>query len=303
MLTNSDPKKMVDVHVKSPHGSVLLAIIGIASAVVFLAGAFRCGRAGWRNDGNRDFAEGDRFGNSGNDGSGCGGDEAYALSAGLVSLVVIVCLLIAQNISSGTTCAAKAGPIVGVCLFAWWLVGAAILTFHGPFYVVSNGYIGAWVAFFTSVAFALEVSELMQKAASLVTGEANKINVHLLVVLVGSIVELVAAALVCSNGCGGYVAYAVAVGATSLFFCLVLVVGPQLSASANQLAFPIAVFLFLWWFVGAVILTFITPFVVASNGFWATWASAMATTLVAKDAFVAREHGRPTAAAVVASTA
>lgn len=63
------------------NGGLLLAIIGIASAVVFLAGVFRCDRADFRFDAN-DWGRG-----SGDGDSGCGGSEAYALCAGLISML------------------------------------------------------------------------------------------------------------------------------------------------------------------------------------------------------------------------
>lgn len=271
------------------NGGLLLAIIGIASAVVFLAGVFRCDRADFRFDAN-DWGRG-----SGDGDSGCGGSEAYALCAGLISMLLVVGLLVARRPSSSAAAAGSATPALGAFLLLWWLVAALVLTFHGPFYAVGNGYIGVWAACFASFAFAHEVSATVQKVSAPVIGGARAMNRHVLVVVAGSTVELVAAALGCRSGCAGYSAYAVAVGAASLFLCFLLIILPKTSLKGNRAMLALSVFLFLWWFVGAVILTFISPFTSASNGYWATWASVIAAALIAQ---TASGHAQPSAGAV-----
>ena len=51
---------------------------------------------------------------------------------------------------------ARAGPIsvlqlIGVFLVVWWIPGAGVLTFVGPFVVTSNGYFGAWAGLLASL--------------------------------------------------------------------------------------------------------------------------------------------------------
>ena len=44
----------------------------------------------------------------------------------------------------------KVAPYATGFLFIWWVLGAGITTFAGPFFQVGNGYIGAWGAFLSS---------------------------------------------------------------------------------------------------------------------------------------------------------
>ena len=44
----------------------------------------------------------------------------------------------------------KAVPYVSGFLCIWWVLGAGITTFQGPFTAVGNGYFGAWGAFIAS---------------------------------------------------------------------------------------------------------------------------------------------------------
>ncbi|KAJ1624378.1 hypothetical protein T492DRAFT_1047678 [Pavlovales sp. CCMP2436] len=267
-------------------GPALLFLVGAASTVVFLAGVFRCAsEGGWNRE--------DRAGFGGNTSSGCGANTAYALCTGLFSMLVVGGFLLAAL--GNASCASKAAPVVGVFLMLWWTVAALVLTFDGPFVVVSNGYLGSWLSCVAAFVYALEVSPLFHRVAIEVSGEAEKVTRHMLLMVVASIIELVAAALGCGRGgCSDYWAYATAVGAVSLFLCSVLIVGPKLAAM-DRLVKPICLFLALFWFVALVILTFVAPFVLASNGFWATWIACIASGLIAYDAF----SGQPTASSGV----
>lgn len=273
---------------KAPHGAALLTLIGLSSAVVFIAGLFRCARADFKDTKTE---ERDSHANSGNTGAGCSGDETWAMFAGLVAVVLVAGLLLFQKIPWSSAATTKSTPVFGAFLSVWWLIAALVLTFKGPFFLVSNGFLGAWIASLASLIYALEVSKRVHNFAARVSGERDKINAHVLILIVASVVELIAAALFCKAGCTGLNAYAVAVGAASIFFCLVLVLDPTIDAAANHLNLSLAVILFLWWFVAAIILTFITPFVEASNGFWATWVAAFTSGFIAKEAIAARMDG------------
>ncbi|KAG2440452.1 hypothetical protein HYH02_010334 [Chlamydomonas schloesseri] len=102
-------------------------------------------------------------------------------------------------------------------------------------------------------------------------------------ILAASIVELIAAGVVCTeaadNGkCETYVAWAVAVGAVSTFFtfvhALICTFKPVL---ANQIAPFLSTFLVLWWIPGAGIPTFKAPFVTVGNGYFSCWVAFLAS--------------------------
>jgi len=274
---------MVEVSARAPTGNGLLGLIAFASGVVFLAGCFSCGRSrgwgnGWGDDDNNGRGNG-FYVNNGNNNNGCFGNVAYTLACGLVGMVVALFMIFGEKCSPVAGCVSSARPYVGLFLFLWWLIGACIITFDGPYTVVSNGYLGAWVACFASIAYSMEVSEWANKFINLFKGEASKMGTAMLGLVIASCVELIAAAIACGN-CSNYVAYAVAVGAVSLFFCIVILFVPQCIPAASSAAPYIMVFLFLWWFVAAIVLTFVSPFVWAGNGYFATWVAAICAAIM-----------------------
>mmetsp|Transcript_14847 Transcript_14847/g.43630 ORF Transcript_14847/g.43630 Transcript_14847/m.43630 type:complete len:248 (+) Transcript_14847:3-746(+) len=181
-----------------------------------------------------------------------------------------------------------------------WFLAAAIFTSAGPFTSVGNGYIGAWLAAAAALR-AAHVSSVRARALMAALAEryertagAASVSSAVTVLAAASAVETVAAALACAaadaegNGsCGGHVAYAVAVGAVSLFACLIFValgILPVAAASGATVRRALAAFLFTWWAVAAAVLTFVAPFTVASNGYFATWAAMLASVQVVHDA-------------------
>jgi hypothetical protein len=44
----------------------------------------------------------------------------------------------------------KVVPYMAGFLFVWWIPGAGVTTFSGPFLSVGNGYFGAWGAFLSA---------------------------------------------------------------------------------------------------------------------------------------------------------
>ena len=85
----------------------------------------------------------------------------YAFSVGVVSLVCALVLSAlhrwrAADLRRTLLTDARAGPIsvlqlIGVFLVVWWIPGAGVLTFVGPFVVTSNGYFGAWAGLLASL--------------------------------------------------------------------------------------------------------------------------------------------------------
>lgn len=75
------------------------------------------------------------------------------------------------------------------------------------------------------------------------------------------------------------VSYAISVAVVSLLACLILQTGEFVKPGflLNKFEKPVSLFLFFWWAVGTGIITFRGPFLVASNGYFASWLGLMST--------------------------
>eukprot|EP00193_Tetraselmis_chui_P003194 CAMPEP_0177758688 /NCGR_PEP_ID=MMETSP0491_2-20121128/4323_1 /TAXON_ID=63592 /ORGANISM="Tetraselmis chuii, Strain PLY429" /LENGTH=214 /DNA_ID=CAMNT_0019274449 /DNA_START=946 /DNA_END=1590 /DNA_ORIENTATION=- len=78
----------------------------------------------------------------------CGSRAAWALSAGIVSVVGSGLLLGLMH--GAPDVYHKVVPYMAGFLFVWWIPGAGVTTFSGPFLSVGNGYFGAWGAFLSA---------------------------------------------------------------------------------------------------------------------------------------------------------
>ena len=90
--------------------------------------------------------------------------HTYALIVGIVSLVVGLLLWFLQAKKPETLMKVlfnlpKVGDVTvesltAFFLFAWWCVGAGILTFQGPFTQTTNGYFATWAGLVSSTLIA-----------------------------------------------------------------------------------------------------------------------------------------------------
>eukprot|EP00192_Tetraselmis_astigmatica_P019010 CAMPEP_0117656556 /NCGR_PEP_ID=MMETSP0804-20121206/4868_1 /TAXON_ID=1074897 /ORGANISM="Tetraselmis astigmatica, Strain CCMP880" /LENGTH=255 /DNA_ID=CAMNT_0005462967 /DNA_START=150 /DNA_END=917 /DNA_ORIENTATION=+ len=78
----------------------------------------------------------------------CGGTYGWAISVGTISLVFSSVLTFLMFKKSDLY--EKIAPYGSGFLCVWWVLGAGITTFQGPFITVGNGYFGAWGAFMAS---------------------------------------------------------------------------------------------------------------------------------------------------------
>ncbi|PNW77184.1 hypothetical protein CHLRE_10g425850v5 [Chlamydomonas reinhardtii] len=107
--------------------------------------------------------------------------------------------------------------------------------------------------------------------------ESFAANAAVYYILAASIVELIAAGVLCEK-CDSYVAWAVAVGAISTFFTFVHAIICTFKPSlAAKIAPFLSTFLVLWWIPGAGIPTFKSPFVVVGNGYFSCWVAFLAS--------------------------
>jgi hypothetical protein len=110
-------------------------------------------------------------------------------------------------------------------------------------------------------------------------GGANLAYRPLIGLIFSSLTEMGAGIAVCTvNNCGSFQAYAVALGASSLFICIIMLLancGNSTTHSSGSARFQqvMGFLLFLWWLIGTGILTFDHPFQTAGNGFFACYAS------------------------------
>jgi F0F1-type ATP synthase assembly protein I len=82
------------------------------------------------------------------------GAEIYALIVGILSMVFIfVYFLFAkkkpasfESFRAGGRAELTAAQLFAIFLFLWWLPGACVLTFYGPYTMTSNSYFASWAA-------------------------------------------------------------------------------------------------------------------------------------------------------------
>jgi hypothetical protein len=160
-------------------------------------------------------------------------------------------------------------------LFLWVFVGMLVLTFGGPFVTaVDNGYYSNFFGLFGAVITVADVSK------------ENNFTLKLNVLLsCSSLIVLIASGLHCPGGCTDIIAYQISLSAISLFFAL-LVVGLQTYEVETGFYQILAIFQFLWWIAGFVVLTFFGSFqspTGLANGFFFTWISLALSTLLVFD--------------------
>eukprot|EP00298_Acanthocystis_sp_HF-20_P007598 c17154_g1_i1.p1 GENE.c17154_g1_i1~~c17154_g1_i1.p1 ORF type:complete len:279 (-),score=101.48 c17154_g1_i1:42-854(-) len=95
-----------------------------------------------------------------------------------------------------------------------------------------------------------------------------------IIVLIASLIELIAASKACGDAdkCEKEVAYSVSVGCIAIFTIIPILILSKISPSVVELITPlVSGFLFLWWGIGACVLTFRSPFKTTQNGYFASW--------------------------------
>ncbi|CAM9586013.1 unnamed protein product [Sphacelaria rigidula] len=93
-----------------------------------------------------------------------GGLYGYAFSCGLISFAGVVAVMFLQMKGKGDLVDKFRKPI-SVFFLIWWLLGAAIGTFEGPFTTAGNGYFSAWIAFYASLKYAYTTSDKVRDFA------------------------------------------------------------------------------------------------------------------------------------------
>jgi len=260
-------KKFTESSSEGNAEATLLGVVAFGSLTVMVQGAFDCGN---EDDGSTE----------------CTNAQGYAVAVGCISLVVsLVCGLVPPL----KPCRKYIMPVLALFLFA----GIATLTFayreecgpvtdangnptrscpantdSGVFAKPGNGFFGIWMA--TFACFALTYALWTPEEESM-ADLAKDPRVHVGMIAVASFFEFWAAGILCEwktaldindvNQCVDEYAYAVAIGIISFVVSVVMIVLYLCAKGVAEKVQPVvAVFLFLWWVAGFIVVTFEAPF-------------------------------------------
>jgi len=225
---------------------------------------------------------------------------AWGLSVAVVSTTLSMLLFFLLTLRGDYQEDAQYGPVEGtapirktrpehiflvVLLWCIWLPGTGLLTFISPYTLLGNAYIACWLGFITSSYLLLQtVHHNFAWAHSLGHDVAR---VALFLIMLASVIELVQASLSCpplkpNSGGGGcdtrLQRWALATGiASSVFaFCTLLIAFFRKSIPPFVLKI-VAILLFAWWIPAAGTLTWMDPFTLPGNAYFACWAAYLAS--------------------------
>lgn len=193
-------------------------------------------------------------------------------------------------------------------VFVWWLAGAAIVTFYGPFRGASNAYFSTWVSFFVSFALlaraAFAEEGFGRALRSCIDNDGNRdadldglfctdMNIGrtaMLITLMCSVV-LVPACYEYSHhreAQFGMFAAALSIAVATLHLCV--------KRMTTRTSACVALFMFILWLSIIAVCTFDQPFVLGTgNGYYASWFGFMCSTVYCVRAFqvLGRKAARP----------
>eukprot|EP00299_Pterocystis_sp_00344_P016448 c8258_g1_i2.p2 GENE.c8258_g1_i2~~c8258_g1_i2.p2 ORF type:complete len:366 (-),score=60.47 c8258_g1_i2:1252-2349(-) len=205
--------------------------------------------------------------------NGCANYGRFAIAVGLVSSVMTATMMFMHVYAKDL--AAQVCPMVSLVLVVWWMVGATITTFLGPFNEIQNGFFSSWFALMCTVNLTYHsvtsVQDLFRGLRE--RTKTTPLQTRLfLAIAIGSGVELIASSVLCSTqkDCSGSVKLGILSGVLSLIVCVCSVtidryLPPILSP--KNVSFVLAV----WWTVSASILTFGETFRNTGNGYFSSW--------------------------------
>ena len=212
----------------------------------------------------------------------------YAVSAGAVGFTLAATGFLLEAVA-GVKFGENAQLLTASLLWAWWGAAAVALTFFGPFQSTcgypagygfadtgsANGYFATWVAFLAASRLLADYQHKFVgflKAGLTGTSQYAALNN---VLCISSLIVMGAGIGPCSPqaACYTYNAFSVALGVVSAGLTLIFTLfkaakEPNLTVRRHK-----ATFLFTWWAVGTMVVTFGGPFFETSNGYFASYFS------------------------------
>lgn len=193
---------------------------------------------------------------------------SYALSVSVISLAACLIIQTGEFVKPGLL--EKVEKPVSLFLLLWWTIGTGVITFKGPFLLVSNGYFSAWAALLFTTHWALNIDT--SKFTELEYG--RKILVSF---MVAAAVEMFACIPFIANDFFlGQAAWGLTAGLITLLICGAII---KLYDDMNAQVLKInAILMFVIWATVAGVCTFDGPFLSAGNGYFASWGGFVAST-------------------------
>lgn len=191
---------------------------------------------------------------------------AYALSVSVISLMTCLIIQTGEYVKPGLL--EKVEKPVSLFLFFWWAIGTGVITFKAPFLVAGNGYFSAWAGLIFTAHWALNIDT--SKFTELDTGRKT-------LVLFGAAAAVeMFACIPFFTSYTGQAAWGFTAGLITLIVCGVLF---KTFEDANpQMLKVSAIIMFIVWAAVAGVVTFDGPFLMAGNGYFASWGGFVTST-------------------------
>lgn len=191
---------------------------------------------------------------------------AYAISVACISLAACLIIQTGEFVRPGLL--EKVEKPVSLFLFVWWTVGTGVITFKGPFLAAGNGYFSAWAGLIFTTHWALNIDT--SKFTELDKGRKT------LVVFAAAGAILLFACIPYLTSYTGQAAWGLTAGAITVIICAVLF--KMFDELNGQMMKVSAIVMFIIWAAVAGVCTFDGPFILAGNGYFASWGGFVTST-------------------------